>query len=287
MTDRAEDLSALARRAALSDEQAAELQALFAAEPEEHFWHQAGTALDQEEAAASALADASARVVERLLSGLPRKKPVLRRYAFVLPAAAAVLLASLAAAAIVAVRHAHEHALAPVLSAPAAPPSAPALGTAQPTPQLTPMPSATPPTTSVANDAPSAPSPASSPAELISAAGRARRSGHASQAVAVLEQLQARFPNSPEASASDISLGKLKLQSGAAGAALQHFNRYLQRAGGGSLAPEALWGRAQALAALGSDAEARKTWADLAQRYPSSPYASLANAKLHGSSVTP
>ena len=287
MTDRAEDLSALARRAALSDEQAAELQALFAAEPEEHFWHQAGTALDQEEAAASALADASARVVERLLSGLPRKKPVLRRYAFVLPAAAAVLLASLAAAAIVAVRHAHEHALAPVLSAPAAPPSAPALGTAQPTQPLTPTPSATPPTTSVANDAPSAPSPASSPAELISAAGRARRSGHASQAVAVLEQLQARFPNSPEASASDISLGKLKLQSGAAGAALQHFNRYLQRAGGGSLAPEALWGRAQALAALGSDAEARKTWAELAQRYPGSPYASLANAKLHGSSVTP
>ncbi len=284
MNDRVADLSALARRGALSAEEAAELQASLAADPEERFWHQAGAALDQEEAEASALADASTRVVERLLRGLPRKKPLLRRYAFALPAAAAVLVASLAAAAIVGVRYAREHAVTPVVSAAVVVPSAPALSTARPVPRVEPTPSAAPPVASAANDASST---ATSPAELLSAAGRARRSGRASQAVSLLDQLQARFPNSPEASASDISLGKLKLQSGAAGSALQHFNRYLQRAARGSLAPEALWGRAQALSVLGNEADARKTWTELAQRYPSSPYASLANAKLHGSSVTP
>ena len=291
MTDRLEDLSALARRSALSDADASELEGLFAAEPEERFWHRAGAALDEEDAAAAADDAAAERVVARLMRELPRKKPVLRRSAFALPAAAALLVASLAAAAMVTVRHAREHAPAPASagSAPLAAPSAvrplpgvsaPAPG---PAPSAEPTPSVASPVASVAN----APAPELSAAELLSAAGHARRFGHADKAVALLEQLQARFPNSSEASASDISLGKLKLQSGGAASALQHFNRYLQRSAQGALAPEALWGRGQALAALGNSAEARKTWADLAQRYPSSPYASLANAKLHGSSVTP
>ena len=286
MTDRVEDLSALARRSPLSSADASELEALFAAEPEEHFWHRAGSALDEEEAASAGVDEAAARVVERLLRG--RKRPLWRRYSVLLPAAAALLLASLAAAAIVSVRRVRS--AGPVQNAPMLVPgvrSVPSLSTAQAAGSIEVPPSAAPPLASAFNAPASAASAPLSPAELLSAAGRARRTGNAGQAIVLLGQLQTRFPNSPEALASDISLGKLQLQSGAAASALQHFDRYLQRSAQGSLAPEALWGRAQALSALGNQAQARSTWAELAQRYPASPYASLANAKLHGSSVAP
>jgi TolA-binding protein len=92
--------------------------------------------------------------------------------------------------------------------------------------------------------------------------------------------LRSRYPNSPEASASEITLAELQLERGDARAALFHFDAYLRRAPGGALAPEALWGRARALSQLGRGAEARQSLSDLVQRYPQSPYSSAARAKL-------
>jgi TolA-binding protein len=98
--------------------------------------------------------------------------------------------------------------------------------------------------------------------------------------VELLQTLRTRYPYSPEASASEITLGELQLERGGAGTALSHYDAYLRRSPGGALAPEALWGRAQALNQLGRSAEAQKSLADLLQRYPNSPYASAARAKL-------
>jgi TolA-binding protein len=95
-----------------------------------------------------------------------------------------------------------------------------------------------------------------------------------------LQGLRTRYPNSPEATASDITLGKLELERGAAAAALSHFDDYLQRSAGGALAPEALWGRSQALTRLGRNSEAAASLSQLLERYPNSPYASSARAKL-------
>jgi TolA-binding protein len=120
-------------------------------------------------------------------------------------------------------------------------------------------------------------------AELLSAAGRARRSGQPAQAIALLDSLRARYPSSPEAKASDITLGKLQLERGSSAAALRSFDRYLEHSPGGSLAPEALWGRAQALERMGNTSAARQSLVDLLQRYPASPYTSAARAKLGAS----
>ncbi len=115
---------------------------------------------------------------------------------------------------------------------------------------------------------------------LLSAAGRARREGRSAEAITLLERLQARFPGSGEAHASDIALGTLQLKSGSAGAAHRHFERYLSHSPRGALAPDALWGLAQAASAEGHAAEAREHLNALLDRYPGSAYASAARAKL-------
>lgn len=286
MTQRIEDLSALSRRQELQAAEAAELRRLLDDSPEEHFWHAAGCALDAEEAAAEADPAAVARVLARLEQGAaPRTRVPRRRAPLWLLAAAAALVVVGAAAAVVHVQRAHQ---APPSAPPSAPPAprtalhADAPRTASDAEPVVHVASEGPaslaPSASAALAAPTAPRSA---AELLSDAGRARRDGHSAQAIALLESLQTRFPSAPEAVASDIMLGSLRLQSGSAVVALQHYDRYLRRSPGGSLAPEAIWGRAQALARLGNRAEAQKSLSELVQRYPSSPYASSAKAKLH------
>ena len=54
-----------------------------------------------------------------------------------------------------------------------------------------------------------------------------------------------------------------------------------------TLAPEALWGEAQSLYALGRAAEARRSLSMLLQRYPDSAYAGAARAKLESRSNQP
>jgi TolA-binding protein len=122
------------------------------------------------------------------------------------------------------------------------------------------------------------PSPASA-SEVYRGANDARRAGRSDEAVQGYQQLQRRFPSSPEAHASRVSLGGLLLRSGSAGAALAQFDAYLQ-AGAGQLAAEALFGRGRALQALGRSAEETDTWARLVKQYPSSAYATHAQRRL-------
>lgn len=297
MTQNIEDLSVLARRAELPSLEQAELEALLDAQPEEHFWHLAACAVDTEEAEAADDSAAIARVLARLAQEAPRSEVVVlrRRFPVWLAAAAAALVVAATAAAVVSVQRARERSASQSARASATQsgtvrqvPRA-ALTNAVPSsdtraPLLAPVaeaPSALVPTpSSNASVAPSAPAVPRSAAQLLSDAGRARREGFANQAATLLESLQARYPNAPEAVTADITLGSLKLQSGATRVALQHFDRYLQRAPGGSLAPEAMWGRSQALSRMGNGAAAHQTLLDLVRRYPASPYASSANAKL-------
>lgn len=116
--------------------------------------------------------------------------------------------------------------------------------------------------------------------QMFTEANRLRRTGRLSDAIRQYATLQKQYPNSAEAHVADIALGMLRFQSGWADAALGHFRRYLESSPSGDLAPEALWGEAQALAALGRPGVARRSYATLLRRYPESAYASAARAKL-------
>ncbi len=116
--------------------------------------------------------------------------------------------------------------------------------------------------------------------QVFAEANRLRRIGRPSDAIKQYAALQKQFPDSAEARAANLALGVLRLQGGWAEAALGHFSRYLDGNSSGDLVPEALWGQAQALAALGRTGAARRNYATLLRRYPESAYASAARAKL-------
>ena len=116
-------------------------------------------------------------------------------------------------------------------------------------------------------------------AELFQLASRARRAGDASSAIRYYRALLRDYPGSAEASLSRISLGNLLLETGAAAAALTEFNAYL-RAPSGSMAAEAQYGRARALAALGRQAQELAAWKRLLADFPASPYATRARRRL-------
>jgi len=114
--------------------------------------------------------------------------------------------------------------------------------------------------------------------ELLEQANRARRSGSNASAVALFRELGRRFPGSAEARLGEVRLGGLLLERGQPRAALAEFDRHLAR--GGSLAPEALYGKARAYAALGDVAGERAAWASLVRDYPGSPYVGQAERRL-------
>ena len=115
-------------------------------------------------------------------------------------------------------------------------------------------------------------------ASLLRQVNSARGRGLVDQAVSLFMEIQQKFPGSPEATLSLVSLGKLLMQRGAAGAALQQFSSYL--ASGGPLEEEALVGQAQALSALGRQSEERQTWETLMARFPASVYVARARDRL-------
>lgn len=132
----------------------------------------------------------------------------------------------------------------------------------------------------------SSPSPAPPPfpteeptaAALFSAANAARRAGHQDRAIALYFELQRAHPRSAEASLSHVSLGRLLFGRRELGGALAQFSTYL--GGGGPLEEEALLGKAQTLAALGRQEDARAAWRTLLKRYPHSVYATEAREHL-------
>jgi TolA-binding protein len=115
---------------------------------------------------------------------------------------------------------------------------------------------------------------------LFARANLARREQRIDDAIALYQEVERRFPRSEEARASQIALGSLHLQSTNASASLRHYRRYLAANPKGELSPEALFGEAQSLSALGRTDEARQTWRLLIERFPESVYAKSARSAL-------
>jgi ferric-dicitrate binding protein FerR (iron transport regulator) len=91
---------------------------------------------------------------------------------------------------------------------------------------------------------------------LLEQARRELAHGRTRQALALYEQLRARYPASAEARTVLVTMGKLELDLGRSERALRRFDAYLRD--GGTLVPEALAGKARALRALGREQEERR-----------------------------
>jgi TolA-binding protein len=305
MKDSPEDLSARSRRVTLGETDERRLGLALESSHESRLLHQAGLDFDAEDAVLpgdEAVADRVAkrvltqvRAVRELRRSTPAGRRRLSRWAF---AAAAALLSAIATAGtMIAVRHFETKAgyrewfeapaeRTPVVKAPLP------LKTAV---RVEPAPNTAP---SVAMEAPSVPAPApkskserpasaENAAELFASASLARREGGSAAAIALYDSLQSRYPNSPEARAADLPLGMLHLQRGQARQALVHFQRLRQKNPRGQMASEALWGEAQALSSLGRSADAARAYAEIAEKYPASPYAAAARSKLEASRSKP
>lgn len=118
-------------------------------------------------------------------------------------------------------------------------------------------------------------------AELMSEASRARRAGDYHGAVQRYRELARRFPSSREAVTSRVSMGRILLDrlNNPAGA-LHAFDGYLRSAPSGTLAQEALVGRALSLRRLGRQPAERRAWNRLLERHPNSIHAARARQRL-------
>lgn len=292
MRDPFPDLSARARRHALPEPEQRQLRLLLAGSLEARLAHRAGCEFDDEDCVLPGDDALAARVTARLLSPTRPTTAIRRRLAWRLVPAAALAVAAAAAGPTLVERLGESPALVSgrvVVEAPRGPTRAPHLGRgtamatqpADSTPlgsSSVPAPSAAPqPPTPAKAGAATSDSAEEGPAELFAAASRARREGHTVLALALYQQLERRHPTTAEAHAADIALGVLHAEAAPA-VALAHFRRYL--AHGGPLAPEALWGQARALSALGRTEEARESWRTLITRYPRSTYANAARTRL-------
>jgi len=290
-----EDLSARARRGEIDEAEQRQLRLLLASSLEAQLAHRAGCEFDAEDLVLPGDDALAARLTQRVMEQQRRARPRRLRIGYQLATAAALTVVAAAAGPALVERIQATFQLAEVTTGPvedASPTPGPTVRRApepaHPVQSATSGPSSSAPVepkrsapavsrTSTGGEAKTARSVASAPAALFAEASRARRQGRTGQAIALYQQLQRRFPGAAEARASDLALGLLYSQSSPE-SALTHFRRYLSS--GGPLAPEALWGQAQALSALGRHDEARKTYRTLLTRYPRSAYANAARAKL-------
>lgn len=297
MRESVEDLSALLRRGELDAAERRRLELTLSSSWEAQLLHRAGLELDQEGVMLPGDDALAERVKRRVLARVQPALPARRRRLVPWGIAAAVACVALAAGgAVVGLRPLRALFSTPVTSPAQAPrkaalpvePAAPAaLGSARPVPSDGPAAaSVAPPAPSVAPKSASL-AEASSASELFANAASARRRGKAQEAMLLYDALQSRFPGSAEANAADMALGMLRLQRGSARSALEHFTRYLARNPRAELVPDALWGKAQALSNLGQQAEARRNYANLLERFPDSTYAAAARAKLEASKPQP
>jgi hypothetical protein len=91
---------------------------------------------------------------------------------------------------------------------------------------------------------------------LLELARRELARGKARQALSLYEQLRSTYPASAEARTVLVTMGKLELDLGHPGRALERFEGYLRSVG--PLGPEALAGKARALRALGRTGQERR-----------------------------
>ena len=120
-------------------------------------------------------------------------------------------------------------------------------------------------------------------AAIFGAAERAREDGEFVEARRLYGQLASRYRGTREERSARVLSGQMLLDDlDEPAAALRAFDGYLRDEPGGTLAEEAVVGRAQALRRLGrADAEAA-AWNDLLVRYPRSVHAELARERLAG-----
>ncbi|MDC0745326.1 tetratricopeptide repeat protein [Polyangium mundeleinium] len=121
----------------------------------------------------------------------------------------------------------------------------------------------------------------SSADELLGEAQAALAAGRTRDAITTYQTLLARYPESTEARAALVSLGRLSLAGGNAGSALGFFDRYLA-SGGGALAIEARYGRIQALQQLGRAGEAQAAIDDFLARHGDSVFATRLREQRKG-----
>ena len=124
------------------------------------------------------------------------------------------------------------------------------------------------------------PSASEKAAELFDAANEARRHHRLATAISLYDQLQGRYPDSHEARVSRVSLGRLLIERGMWSDALFQFEAYLSSNDDGTLVPEALVGQARALDTLGRRDEAATAWNRLVTRFGDSVYGSEARQRL-------
>ena len=289
MTHQLEELSVRARRGELNEAEERQLRLLLASSLEAQLAHRAGCDFDVEDSVLPGDDALAGRVSQRLIRELQPaagRRPRLR-WRFV--AAAVVTVAAAAAGPLVVARQqqasgASSSCAASGSGAQAEP--APPAGSVLALPPRQKDPPPTPSQTSSGDAMPArsvAPAanrpmvPHGGPAALFAEASRARREGRTDRALVLYETLQSRHPTSAEARAADLALGML-YAGHSPQMALTYFRRY--RNHGGPLLPEALWGEAQALSALGRSDEARAIYRTLLANYPRSAYASAARAKL-------
>ena len=117
-------------------------------------------------------------------------------------------------------------------------------------------------------------------ADLFAAANAARRARDLRGAVDRYFALERRFPDSEEALVSLVSAGDVLSRLGEPDAALRAFDRYLARSPDGSLASEALFGRARSIQRLGREADEAAAWRRLLRAFPRSIYEAAARHRL-------
>jgi hypothetical protein len=291
------ELSARARRGELTEAEDRQLRVLLGASLEARLAHRAGCEFDREDSVLPGDEARAARVTARVLASLEAPAVRRRRLGYKLGAAALLVAAAAAAAPTLVAGWRGGPRSAPTGVQPVVRPAAPSRARARasapapapsPASLLAPTPAMSEPSRvarrvsarSALPEASGSEAPVraeSGPAALFAEANRSRRQGESARAVALYHELQRRYPAAGEAHAADIALGVLQ-SARSPSLALMHFGRYLES--GGPLAPEALWGQAQALDALGRTEEARDGWRALLARYPRSAYASAARTKL-------
>jgi TolA-binding protein len=118
------------------------------------------------------------------------------------------------------------------------------------------------------------------PGELFRSANRARKQADPARAIEIYHQLEAQYPDSPEALLSHVLIGRMQLGRGENEGALRHFSVYLDTARAGPLAEEAMQGKAEALHRLRRFGEERAVWTELLRAFPNSIYAASGRERL-------
>jgi len=107
----------------------------------------------------------------------------------------------------------------------------------------------------------------------------ARVRGDRAEAALAYRELLARYPGSDEARLTHATLGRMLLDGGDAGGALEQLEAYLS-SGDGTLREESMMARAMALSLLGRTGDEASAWAALLESYPNSVHALRAQARL-------